>query len=600
MKYFAFENLVYSWTTTDAYHADSNLCPLGTESDDRFALHPEQHIYREPRTIHQRWSITRQLQRPDGVLKRVYLINGQFPGPTIEARAGDEIEITVINRVENDDDDGVVIHWHGMLMKGFNEMDGVVGVTQCRVATGETFTYRFHIHRKQHGTFWYHAHSAVKRADGLYGALIVHKPVEGRIAHSDMALYEYDGEKLLLIGDWYHMPAEKVLAEYKDFRSFAYEPVPDSLLINGMGSYNCSNARPGRPVACIKTDRLPLQVFGNKAVRLRVVNVGASSGYSFQVENAALQLLAVDGGGAVSNATPQTSTLGVLYPGERMDVLLLPQKTITDRSAPSTVDLKIILDPELMQLMNPALTRAQSFALEWVHCAHGRHDRNDIRDTVDMYDLNDAQGPVLARNSPVRKKPAEIALLYTSLAINSFKNDEPWGELNHSSWVWKDANTAPLLATHRTAWVNGTEQANPLRTFNVPQFAAGQDRWLDLVINNVDDKGHPFHLHGYQFYVLGSRQDELGRSYNPFEAAVNHEDKLINIDTPLIKDTVYIKPRGYVILRFRLDNPGLWLMHCHVLWHQAVGMGTVLQIGRIARETARKAEQSCRWKGNHK
>lgn len=118
MKYLAFENLVHSWATTDAYHADSNLCPLGTESDDRFALHPEQHIYREPRTIRQRWSITRQLQRPDGVLKRVYLINGQFPGPTIEARAGDEIEITVINGVENDDDDGVVIHWHGMLMKG--------------------------------------------------------------------------------------------------------------------------------------------------------------------------------------------------------------------------------------------------------------------------------------------------------------------------------------------------------------------------------------------------------------------------------------------------------------------------------------------------
>lgn len=43
---------------------------------DPFALHPEQHIFRRPRTIALNWNITRGSRRPDGVLKQVYLING--------------------------------------------------------------------------------------------------------------------------------------------------------------------------------------------------------------------------------------------------------------------------------------------------------------------------------------------------------------------------------------------------------------------------------------------------------------------------------------------------------------------------------------------
>jgi FtsP/CotA-like multicopper oxidase with cupredoxin domain len=109
-----------------------------------------------------------------------------------------------------------------MLMKGFNEMDGAVGVTQCTVDEGKSFTYKFRIADSQHGTFWYHAHSAVKRADGLYGGLVVHRPVSDP-QESDAALYEYDAEKLMLIGDWYHFPAEQVLDQYKDFLSFANE-----------------------------------------------------------------------------------------------------------------------------------------------------------------------------------------------------------------------------------------------------------------------------------------------------------------------------------------------------------------------------------------
>ena len=43
----------------------------------RIELHPEDHAYRAPETQYLDWQVTSGLRRPDGVLKRVYLINGQ-------------------------------------------------------------------------------------------------------------------------------------------------------------------------------------------------------------------------------------------------------------------------------------------------------------------------------------------------------------------------------------------------------------------------------------------------------------------------------------------------------------------------------------------
>lgn len=41
-------------------------------------LHPEDHVYRQPETIRYVWNITSGFRSPDGVKKRVYLINGAY------------------------------------------------------------------------------------------------------------------------------------------------------------------------------------------------------------------------------------------------------------------------------------------------------------------------------------------------------------------------------------------------------------------------------------------------------------------------------------------------------------------------------------------
>ena len=80
-----------------------------------------------------------------------YTLNGQSPGPMIEAQQGDLVEV----RLQNESvADGITLHWHGIDVP--NPMDGVAGVTQDAVAEGESFTYRFVA--DQAGTYWYHSH----------------------------------------------------------------------------------------------------------------------------------------------------------------------------------------------------------------------------------------------------------------------------------------------------------------------------------------------------------------------------------------------------------------------------------------------------------
>jgi FtsP/CotA-like multicopper oxidase with cupredoxin domain len=41
---------------------------------------------------------------------------GNFPGPLIEGRPGDEIQVELHNNLNNGE--GIAIHWHGLSMRG--------------------------------------------------------------------------------------------------------------------------------------------------------------------------------------------------------------------------------------------------------------------------------------------------------------------------------------------------------------------------------------------------------------------------------------------------------------------------------------------------
>jgi FtsP/CotA-like multicopper oxidase with cupredoxin domain len=83
-----------------------------------------------------------------------------------------------------------------------------------------------------------------------------------------------------------------------------------------------------------------------------------------------------------------------------------------------------------------------------------------------------------------------------------------------------------------------------------------QGERVELVFHNTTPMPHPMHLHGHEFQVVeidGTR----------FPAAV--------------RDTVLVTPGARVVVAFEANNPGLWAMHCHLLYHMDAGMFTALR-----------------------
>lgn len=166
------------------------------------------------------FDVTQALAAPDGFQKPMILVNGQSPGPLIEANTGDVVRVRVNNRLRTraaakateatavvaddgggdssrDGDDysdghnnkrseegegegegnnaAVTIHWHGIDQHGTPWMDGVAGVSQCGIPAGSSFTYEFRV-ADQRGTFWWHAHLSVQYSDGVYGPIVRFPP----------------------------------------------------------------------------------------------------------------------------------------------------------------------------------------------------------------------------------------------------------------------------------------------------------------------------------------------------------------------------------------------------------------------------------------
>jgi FtsP/CotA-like multicopper oxidase with cupredoxin domain len=277
-------------------------------------LHPEDHAYRPPKNIIVHWDVSAAIRSPDGVKKRVYLVNDEFPGPTIEARSGDELTVHVHNFLE---DESISIHWHGLQVP--NGMDGATGFTQCPIAPGGSFTYHFQI-GAQHGTFWWHAHFQSQRGDGLYGGLVVHPPHEELAGKK--AVVEYEEDVLLMVGDWFHRSSDEVLKWYTNPGNFGNEPVPDSILVNGAGRYDCALAVPARPVEVMQLaeDMVGGVLRERVPTRLRLVNTGTIAGFTIAIDGASLEAVAVDASMGIAGV-PAVS-IGIVYPGERVDAVL--------------------------------------------------------------------------------------------------------------------------------------------------------------------------------------------------------------------------------------------------------------------------------------
>lgn len=85
------------------------------------------------------------------------------------------------------------------------------------------------------------------------------------------------------------------------------------------------------------------------------------------------------------------------------------------------------------------------------------------------------------------------------------------------------------------------------------------DQWVYLVIQTTLGVPHPIHLHGHDFSVLAQGSGTYSSSVS------------LTLDNPPRRDTAMLPASGYLVLAFETDNPGVWLMHCHIGWHTSEG-----------------------------
>lgn len=257
-------------------------------------------------------------------------INGSLPAPTLRWREGDTVTIRVKNHLK----ETTSIHWHGIILPF--EMDGVPGISFKGIAPGETFVYRFKV--QQSGTYWYHSHSGMQEATGVYGAIIIDP------AQADPI--QADREYIVQLSDWTDEDPMRVLAKLKmqgDYYNYNQPTAVDFFQdVSRMGLKAAMDKRKmWNEMRMSPTDLADLSAnvltylmngttpAGNwtglfrpgERVRLRFINGAANSFYDVRIPGLELTVVQADG----VNVEPVTVDEFRFGPGETYDVLVQPK-----------------------------------------------------------------------------------------------------------------------------------------------------------------------------------------------------------------------------------------------------------------------------------
>jgi FtsP/CotA-like multicopper oxidase with cupredoxin domain len=109
------------------------------------------------------------------------------------------------------------------------------------------------------------------------------------------------------------------------------------------------------------------------------------------------------------------------------------------------------------------------------------------------------------------------------------------------------------------AWsINGKSMTGDGQAGMPPLLTLKRGRSVMLALRNETAWLHPMHLHGHSFRVL-----KRNGSLVPYRQWA---------------DTVLVSPQETMDVAFVADNPGDWMLHCHVMDHQTAGLMTVLRV----------------------
>lgn len=154
-----------------------------------------------------------------------------------------------------------------------------------------------------------------------------------------------------------------------------------------------------------------------------------------------------------------------------------------------------------------------------------------------------------------------IPSLSQSASTVYYNSDEPvtLGQNTDSLFRWSMNGTSMQVYWDNPSllqlWNNQTSFTNTSGVVTLPKA----NKWSYVVIETTNAVPHPIHLHGHDFFVLAQGTGTYSSS------------AISTLTNPPRRDTAMLPGSGYLVLAFKTDNPGAWLMHCHIGWHTEEG-----------------------------
>ncbi|MFG6083677.1 multicopper oxidase family protein [Paracoccus litorisediminis] len=397
----------------------------------------------------------------------------------------------------NDLDMATIIHWHGQIPP--NAQDGVPDMPMPLLSPGETRSYDF---QPMPGTFWMHSHVPTQEMQLLAAPLIVRSPEDLRADRQEVIMF---------LHDFSFKSPEEVLAKISGGTAHGASTAHD---MTGMGMMQSMDhgTMGGMAMdlndhdwdAYLANDRTlsdpeVVQVERAGRIRLRVINAAAAT--VFWIDTGAVEgrLVAVDG----HPVQPIAGTRFGLAMGQRLDLEIdLPGE---GRAWPILALREGAKERTGLILAPPGAKVARIAPL--------------AQADAPAFDTDMAQEVRLVAMAPLPDRPVA-----------------------RSQMLMLGGTMQPYLWT-----INGATWGD-----HQPVIARTGERVV-LTFHNMSMMGHPMHLHGHVFQVVGLN----GRRVSGAR-----------------RDTVYVPPMSMVDIALDAGEAARWMLHCHHMPHLATGMMT--------------------------
>jgi CopA family copper-resistance protein len=523
-------------------------------------------------------------------------VNGTLPAPLIRKRVGDTMRVTVKNNLPDAD---TSIHWHGVLLPF--QMDGVPGVSFPGIRPGTSFTYEFPVVHA--GTYWYHSHSDLQEAIGLYGPLIFDP--------ADTDPVGYDREHVIVLSDWSFMHPHMIMEKLKKGEAyFDYQRLTAQGMLYGtdpeqqlswqdrvtwnrmrMSATDIADVT-GATYTYLVNGHGPQEnwtaLFSpGERVRLRIINASAMTVFNFRIPGLPMTVVQADG----NDVLPVETDEFVISVAETYDVIVQPQQdrafTIvaesSDRSglARATLAPRTGMTAEVPPLrprpllgmddmgMNHDMASADAQSSGMAGMDHTAMDHSSMSGPTEMATMD--MGSMNMRDKSLAPPDMEVGAGVDMISMNPLESagkrglgleEAPHRVLVYTDLVALEPNPDPRPPSRNVEIHLTGNMERYMWSFDGRKFSAivepirfARNERVRVTLVNDTMMQHPIHLHGHFFEVVTGNP-----GFHPR------------------KHTVNVLPGSRITFDLTADAPGDWAFHCHLIFHMHAGMFNVMTV----------------------